>query len=243
MYHYPLVFGLKLCERILKITDNLSKTLQKQSLSAVEVQGIAELTVETLVSMRTDEAFDLFFELVEHIRKVIDTNEPSLPRKRKAPQHLEVGEGEGYHSPTAKDHYHRVYFEALDLAISSIQGRFGYAIYKNLEALLVKAANKHDYSSELTEIVHFYGDDIIKEELSTQLLILAANFQDREDCDITLQDVLSFLQKMSEGQHAFFSQVCTNARLLCVLPATNAASEQSFSTMRRLKTYLRNTIG
>ena len=32
MSHYNLLFGLKLCERILCITDNLSKTLQKQSL-------------------------------------------------------------------------------------------------------------------------------------------------------------------------------------------------------------------
>ena len=28
MSHYNLLFGLKLCERTLKITDNLSRTLQ-----------------------------------------------------------------------------------------------------------------------------------------------------------------------------------------------------------------------
>ena len=33
---FSLFFGLKLCERILKITDNLSKTLQKKSLSVAE---------------------------------------------------------------------------------------------------------------------------------------------------------------------------------------------------------------
>ena len=31
MSQYKLLYGLKLCERILKITDNLSKTLQLQS--------------------------------------------------------------------------------------------------------------------------------------------------------------------------------------------------------------------
>ena len=37
-------------------------------------------------------------------------------------------------------------------------------------------------------------------------------------------------------------QVCNVARLLLTLPATNATSERTFSTMRRLKTYLRSTM-
>lgn len=45
MSQYNLLLGLKMCERVWKITNNLSKTLQKQSLSAVE---LAELTVKTL---------------------------------------------------------------------------------------------------------------------------------------------------------------------------------------------------
>jgi len=49
-------------ERILKYTDNLSKTLQSPSLSASDSQEIAELTCKTLASIRNDEAFDLFWE-------------------------------------------------------------------------------------------------------------------------------------------------------------------------------------
>jgi len=37
---YRLLFGLQLCKRILLITDNLSKTLQKQCLSAAEGQEV-----------------------------------------------------------------------------------------------------------------------------------------------------------------------------------------------------------
>ena len=40
-----LVFGLQLCKRILLIRDNLSKTLQKQSLSAAEIQEVLRLTL------------------------------------------------------------------------------------------------------------------------------------------------------------------------------------------------------
>lgn len=37
--------------------------------------------------------FELFFKHVECLRERTDTEEPSLPRKRKAPKHIEVGEG------------------------------------------------------------------------------------------------------------------------------------------------------
>ena len=195
--------------------------------------------------MRTDEAFKLFFQLLEHLSNGTDTGEPSLPRQRKAPKRLEVGDAEGYHSPTINEHYRRQYFEAIDLAVSSIQDRFdqpGYAIYRNLESLLLKAANKEDYSAELREVMNFYGDDFNESELSTQLLIFGTNFA-TETHTITLQHALAFLQSLCQGQRAFFEQVCNVARLCLVMPATNAASERSFSTMRRLKSYLRSTMG
>ena len=61
MSQYKVLFGLNLCENFLKIADNLSAALQKQTLSAAEAQSIAQMTIKTLQSMRSDEAFKLFF--------------------------------------------------------------------------------------------------------------------------------------------------------------------------------------
>jgi len=52
---FDLLFGLKLYHHILKITDNLSKTLQKGSLSAAEAQHVAALTVTIIRKMRSEE--------------------------------------------------------------------------------------------------------------------------------------------------------------------------------------------
>ena len=112
--------------------------------------------------MRSDEMFKLFFLHVDHLRERTNTEEPILPRKRRAPLRFEVGEGDSYHSPTVEDHFRKHYFEALDLAVSSIQDRFnqpGYAVYQNLEELLLKSVNKKDFSSNLNAVIEFYGDD------------------------------------------------------------------------------------
>ena len=48
MSQYRLVFGLLLCKKTFLITDNLSKPLQKQSLSTAEGQEVVKLTLQSL---------------------------------------------------------------------------------------------------------------------------------------------------------------------------------------------------
>ena len=202
------------------------------------------MTIKTLQSMRSDEAFKLFFGLVERVRESTGTDKPILPRKRKAPSRFEIGHGEAYHAQNIEDHYRSIYFEALDYAVSSIKDRFdqpGFQVYKNLEELLVKAANKQDYSTELKEVLTLYGDDFDESELTTQLQIYSTNFEMNSQ-PVTLQESINFLQNLTSGQRVFLKQVCTVASLILVMPATNAASERSFSTLRRLKSYLRSTM-
>ena len=145
MSQFKLFFGLHLCKKILKITDNLSQTLQSQSMSAAEGEDIAQLSVQTLEGLRTDESFALFFELVSRCRESSSVSEPVLPRKRKFPGRFQVGMGEAVYSAPVEEHYRLQYYECLDLAISGIRDRFrqsGYATHSNLESLLITAANE-----------------------------------------------------------------------------------------------------
>ena len=160
MTSFGLLFGMHLSKTILKHTDNLSRTLQKQSMSSAECQGIAELTVSTLQRMRSDEAFDQFFSVVEISRESLGADTPSLPRKKRA--RIEVGTGAGSHAESVEDYYRQKYYEALDMCVESIKDRFnqpGYQLYRNLEEVLVMAANGKAYDKQLDAIRDFYGDD------------------------------------------------------------------------------------
>lgn len=46
---------------ILSHSDNLSRALQKSDISAVEGQAIAAMSVKTLLSVRSDQCFELFW--------------------------------------------------------------------------------------------------------------------------------------------------------------------------------------
>ena len=91
MQKFDHLFGIMLGEKLLKHTDNLSKTLQCKDLSAVEGQEIAKLTVQTLQAIRNDDSFDQFWELLQLTAAEYDIGDPALPRRRKVPQHMEVG--------------------------------------------------------------------------------------------------------------------------------------------------------
>ena len=82
------------------------------------------------------------------------------------------------------------------MAYARIQVRFdqpGYAIYCNLESLLLKAANQENYSVELQKVISFYGNDFNESELSTQLQIFGTNFaREAQPSKITLQEAFIF---------------------------------------------------
>ena len=74
-----------------------------------------------------------------------------------------------------------------------------------------------------------------------QLDILATNLSPwTGGYDLPL--LLKQLKEMSEAQRSLLCQVCTLTSLILVMPATNTVRERSFSTLRRIKTYLRSTM-
>ena len=84
-----------------------------------------------------------------------------------------------------------------------------------------------------------YGNDFDKQTLQMQLQILGANIPEKVT---TIFDVRTYLHQMTPAERSLLSQVVLLMKLILVMPATNATSEQSFSALRRIKTYLRSTM-
>ena len=91
MENFNFFFRIELGERILKHTDNLSRTLQNGAYSAAEGQIVVELSVRTLQSMRDDNSFDLFWAAVLSKSQRLQIAPPQLPRHRKVAAKLDIG--------------------------------------------------------------------------------------------------------------------------------------------------------
>ena len=246
MAMFGFFFGLVLSEKILRHTDALSKTLQKPEISSAEGQEIARLTVKTLQSIRTESAFDDFWLLVERRRELLDVEEPTLPRRRKTPRRFDDGNAAAEYPNTDKDMYRQVYYEALDLSVTSITDRFdqpGFRVYSNVEQLFFKVCTGDVYQNELDAVCTFYKGDLEQRELSAQLEVFKTLYKEKAEGEKpSVACLRKILCTLSPSQRALIDVVCRAFQLLLIMPATNATSERSFSAMRRIKSYLRSTM-
>ena len=246
MQTFKFFFCITLSEMILRHTDKLTQTLQQPSLSSVEGHAVSMLTVLTLTGLRTEGNFDLLWEKVLKIKEEVDVGDPQLPRKRKVPRRYEEGMAESEYPHSPKDEYRRIYFEALDLAVSSIRSRFdqkGFKIFSSIKQLLLKACSGKSVDEDLKTVCDFFYDDFDKEELASELLTLRTLYTSVVDSEEpSIESVKRALLSLSSSQRALIGTVSRVFQLLLVLPATNATSERSFSSLRRIKSYLRTTM-
>ena len=235
MKNCDFVYGVLLGELVLGHSDNLSRTLQDPKLSAVQAQDCTNKTVETMISIRNDEIYDLFWDLVNKKASNRGANSPTMPRKKRAPDRLNEYFGYGPAEPSSssgpEDIYRKHYYEALDLAINSMKQRFNqkdYAKYANSQELLLKAAKKVNFDSEFNSIIEFYKDDFDSMVLKTQLVTLGSIIPN----DIrTIDEIVGYLKTSNSRLKSLISEVIKLTKLVLVCPTTNATSERAFSAL------------
>ena len=173
----------------------------------------------------------------------LEVEEPSLPRRRKTPKRYEVGMQESNFPEDVEDRYRQNFYEALELITSAINSRFDqpdYKVYCKLEETLVKASKRESFEENLEFICNFYKGDLNQEQLRMQLNVMASNIPEKSAHN--LNSILQYLRELTAVQKCLLCEVCTLVQLILVMMATNAVSERSFSSLRRVKTYLRSTM-
>ena len=94
MESFDVFFGLELGRIVFSMSDNLSKVLQGSSISASEGQSLMKMTLVAFQAIRSEDSFSVFWKTIERKRqlcKAVLIADPSLPRQRKVPKHLEIG--------------------------------------------------------------------------------------------------------------------------------------------------------
>ena len=178
MRKFDFFFGLNIGQRLYSHTNNISKTLQAETVSACTSKRTAELVVCVLEGLRNEDSFKSVFQISTDNARTIDfIEQPGLSRKRKAAQYLILHYVDGnqstaqaHHPPTAEDLYRESYFEAVDNMIFAILERFkqpSFEAHKNLESLMVKTIASEDVSKETSYLEVNYGTEININRFST----------------------------------------------------------------------------
>ena len=78
----------------------------------------------------------------------------------------------------------------------------------------------------------FYESDLNVHALEMQLQIFATNFT-MEGKNTSIKDILKYLRNISSAQRALLFEICVIAKLILVMPATNAISSVLYGGSRQ----------
>ena len=253
---FPTLLSLVCTFHLLAVLEKLCKELQTVKFAANHVIYAFEKTKHRIKEMRCEEEFKLLMDKTKHFKLPSEDEIPSK-RQRRVPLQAEDYVGEYYACSSLPDYderdFRKEYYVILDQALSSLDKRFDQSDLNKigtLEKLLIDGANNKKI------------DDTLRQRLELEL-------SDFIDCQALVEEVkdLPFAQKVFNANsavpikkvtsldticdvmnhNASTKKLCPTIHVAvqyyCCVPLTSATAERSFSTMRRVKNYLRSTSG
>ncbi len=243
---FDIYFGLKLAHLIFSAAEQFSTNLQAKNITIQEATRGAKLLVSHLKSLRKEARFDIFYVQATTESSTL-TEEPKLPRYRKLPRRLDQGECPARYC-VPKDRYRHLYFEALELAAGEVERRFDQSdleLVKEFEVLLLNAANQGDAQEISQAVLEYLGHEVDQLRLKVQLSMLPDMIKTAFAGAITkVTNIRTIADGMNQNEiyKGMLSEVDKVLKIYFTFPVTSATAERSFSSLRRIKTFLRSSM-
>lgn len=138
--------------------------------------------------------------------------------------------------------HHRIntYFRSMDHVIAELESRFTGHDQDVLCALGEVVLGNQPTQQNFKIVADHYELD--RDLLAVEQDMFRKFINDNDD--IKSQSAADVLKCMHEsGLNDFLPQSAIAVKVLSIIPATSCTAERSFSALRRLKTYLRSTMG
>ena len=221
--------------KVYNFKSDLSKALQSKSMNLVECVELATNVQEELEDMR-ENALLVFSEMYQEIQVVASQIDLELKKPRLVPSQRNRS---NVQSETVEDYYRvSVFIPLIDCFICELKARFENhkSIWQGFYSLLSKETAINGSTvvqiKNIKDLANFYSNDIDK---------------DQSGVEAELKLWFRHLSKLDTRPHecnsSIFFSIYKLLKILVTMPVTTCTSERSFSTLRRLKTYLRNSIG
>ena len=253
---FRFIFGLTVLKVILSNTDGLSRYLQGKQMDVVTAKKSVDGVMKTLSGCRTQENFDLLWSraiiMADEIKELIDGTDfnfkyAKVPRPQQSSRRLQalVGEMPEVNAEveyrTAEHHYRiTCYYQSIDKIVAELQYRFEGNDQELLLAFADIVFNSSPTRANIELVSDFYGID-------SELLGSEKNVFENIDADYPdpeRKNAAKIVRRMFEdGVHEVLPVVYKVFSILATIPTTSCSAERSFSALRRLKTYLRSTMG
>ena len=247
------IFCLHMLYDLLSVTNSLSEQLQSKDMIISSTNALIQTTFLMLKQYRDETKFKITFNKSKEFAELCSirfdettsTNKGSS-RVSKVAQKLKeslimstLGQGERSTVPLKfEENMRKTYFEVVDKFLAEFEKRF----QENSELMSILEIFDWDSERFLSEdsIIQFcklYSTHIDEIILMSELNVAREYLKQQKSKSFI--DMVQSLEKMPKA----FSQIIQIMHIVLTLPVTTASNERFFSTLKRVKSYLRTTIG
>jgi len=139
-----------------------------------------------------------------------------------------------------------VFIPFLDAVIQNLNDKFlaHKEILNGFQLILKnKTVNDTEFENLCDKIMNLYQNDILgnKTEIMAEMKMWRTELANRSNSNETYSAyAINLLQACNK---TFYPNVYNLLKIFCTIPVSNASPERSFSTLKFLKSYLRNSTG
>lgn len=232
------LMSLLIMDKMFSLTKPLSEKMQKVDIDLVECCEHASLLISTFQSLRSEAEteFKSIYEECESLMEIFDFK-ITTPRTTKRQTHRV-----NVPADAPEEYYRRAIFNPyLDHFITSLQDRFGDQMKTARHLQCCLPAHCHAVQqSDIEEYASVYSSLLPDPSTLTDEFVVWKNKWSSVPPKDKPKSPLRALESCNKD---FFPNIHALLLIFATLPVTTATVERSFSTLRRLKTYLRSTMG
>ena len=235
---FEFLFSITALEAVFSLTNMLSVQLQEKGADISNLRLKIDAVTDSLKLKRTEQHFKSLWDEVNAVSQQLGFEPPSLPRRRKVPRRIDDG-SEGISFTSCEERIRiTLYYALLDCIIEEINDRFKENDIHWIQ-LLHLCLLKWDEatSNHISELETFYKLSGIQAEFQVFHAYARKNLTHVK----TFHDLANAI--VEKDISTMFPGMWDLVRIALCIPVSSASSERSFSALRRLKTYLRSTMG
>lgn len=237
---FQTYFLLRLSISVFSKLENLNMRLQKVSLDFEKVDGMISIVKDSVNEQRKNGWEQLWTDIAEGAAN-LELSQPVVPRLRKKPARFK--DPATAHAFTSPEAYHRqTFFMVLDQIHASLEQRFASKTLDTLKSVEKFMTTPHVGPDS---VVSFYGGDFDAQRLMLhkEMILDVIKNQSGRGLPKCLSEVTQFLRE-AEGKapQELFPEYVRLLKCVLTVPTSTCTAERSFSSLRRIKSYLRSTM-
>ena len=241
---FKFILCLVIFDRVLSCSKGLSDALQSTHLDLGKAADLVTSTIQTLEQFRTDDEWE---KVLTYSRSVADVHGVSPcesstrpSRNPRPPRRFEsdiITGTTGCRVESTLDGYKvDLYFSVLDAFLSELKRRFSDKnrdIMRSLQACC-PSSDSFFVIDHLKPMIHMYDLDL--DMISSEIKVARRTLTGKQ-----LEDISGVIIELAPLKVAF-PTLLQLLRIALTIPVSSAKCERTFSTLKRIKTYIRSSM-